>query len=293
MSSITKLLLHYENTIERGLKSFIEVGEALLEIKQNKLYKEKYKTFSEYCEQRWGFSIRQSQRYISALKVVQNIQESDPEVVLPTSERQIRSLGSLAPDEQYQVWQEAVQDDATSSNDITMKVKSINEQKLEKNNTALYTSDSCEWYTPQNVIDTTIQVLGKIDLDPCSNSSIQPNIPAAKHFTKDVNGLSKNWIGKVYMNPPYGREIKEWIEKLYQEFSDGNISEAIALVPSRTDTNWFYILREFPRCFIKGRLNFSQSDNSAPFPSVVFYLGKNEPKFKEHFTHLGDVFKLS
>jgi len=295
MSSITqKLLLHHEITIERGLKSFIEVGEALLEIKQNKLYKEQYKTFSEYCEQRWGFSIRQSQRYISALKVVQNIQESDPEVALPISERQIRSLGSLAPEEQYQVWKEAIQDDATSSSDITMRVKSINNQTQEKNNTALFTSDSCEWYTPQNIIDVTLKVLGNIDLDPCSNSFTYPNIPASQHFTKEVNGLSKNWIGKVYMNPPYGREIKEWVEKLHQGFSNGNVTEAIALTPARTDTQWFYALRNFPRCFIKGRLKFSggEEDNSAPFPSVAFYLGKNESNFKKHFKEIGDIYSL-
>ena len=48
--------------------------------------------------------------------------------------------------------------------------------------------------------------MGEIDLDPCSNSKAQPNVPALNHFTVEDDGLEQKWFGRVYMNPPYGRE---------------------------------------------------------------------------------------
>lgn len=155
-----------------------------------------------------------------------------------------------------------------------------------------YSSESPEWYTPPEIIDRVVKVFGEIDLDPCSNDSSNPNIPASEHFAAADDGLSKTWSGRVYMNPPYGREIVGWIEKLKAEFDAGNTTEAIALVPSRTDTEWFRVLKEFPRCFISGRLNFSGHQNSAPFPSVVVYLGKNLKRFVKAFGDIGDVYQL-
>jgi hypothetical protein len=94
------------------------------------------------------------------------------------------------------------------------------------------------------------------------------------------------------MNPPYGREIQNWVEKLVEEYHYGNVCEAIALVPSRTDTEWFKMFREFPRCFIWGRLKFSDNGTSAPFPSVAIYIGADTDKFAAAFGDIGDVYNL-
>jgi hypothetical protein len=77
----------------------------------------------------------------------------------------------------------------------------------------LMSSDSGEWQTPPEVVESVVAALGAIDLDPCSNSGT-PNVPAARHFTIADNGLDQGWRGRVYMNPPYGREIGPWIDKL-------------------------------------------------------------------------------
>lgn len=298
-----------EGIIEKGLKTFVEVGEALLEIKKEKLYRVGYATFDEYCQKRWGIGIRQSQRLIRASKVVHNLQKDDQLVVLPTSEYQIRTLAELEPEQQRQVWQEVTQNNenvtgklveeavkSLNPNDATENCPSISDADIKTiQNTSLqvhFSSESYEWYTPKNIIDATIHLMGEIDLDPCSNSSVNPNVPAKKHFTKLENGLIISWNGNVYMNPPYGKEIKEWVQKLIHHYTNNDISQGIALLPARTDTEWFHLMRAYPRCFLKGRLNFSGHENAAPFPSVVFYLGNRVSQFKEAFREFGDIFRL-
>jgi hypothetical protein len=154
----------------------------------------------------------------------------------------------------------------------------------------LMSSASSEWYTPGIIIDHALDALVEIDLDPCSNEG-EPNIPAAQHFTIQDDGLAQEWNGRVYMNPPYGSEIVEWVKKLDEEYRAGRVTEAIALVPARTDTKWWRVLRDYPVCFIEGRLKFSGQENSAPFPSAVFYLGLSADTFISIFQDIGDVYE--
>lgn len=150
-----------------------------------------------------------------------------------------------------------------------------------------FSSKSEEWYTPQSIIDPTVRLLGAIDLDPCGHADSP--VPAVVHFTAAQDGLSRKWSGRVYMNAPYGRRIEEWVEKLCAEYASGAVTEAIALVPARTETEWFTLFRDFPVCYVRGRLKFSGHKNAAPFPSAVVYLGRNIDKFALCFGGLGDV----
>jgi hypothetical protein len=152
-------------------------------------------------------------------------------------------------------------------------------------------SESPEWYTPQHIIDLTLDLFDGIDLDPCSNSHKVPNVPARIHYTKEDNGLVQTWHGKVYMNPPYGDEISDWTEKLVESYEQGEIEEAIALLPGRIDTQWFQPLYEYLICNIRGRLRFVGSENSAPFPSVIVYLGEREREFINIFRELGPILR--
>jgi hypothetical protein len=152
-----------------------------------------------------------------------------------------------------------------------------------------HTSDEDEWLTPPEIIERVVAVLGAIDLDPCSNTFGDPAVTAAQRFTVADDGLAQPWAGRVYMNPPYGAEIGAWVEKLRGEYDEGNVTEAIALVPARTDTAWFAALRDTAVCFVRGRLRFSGSDNSAPFPSVVAYFGDDRERFAETFGAAGDI----
>ena len=94
------------------------------------------------------------------------------------------------------------------------------------------------------------------------------------------------------MNPPYGRELPVWIDKLLGEYRSRRVEEAIALLPARTDTQWFRRLRRFPRCFLWGRLRFSEACNGAPSPSMTVYLGARWERFVEVFSDIGDVYAL-
>lgn len=157
-----------------------------------------------------------------------------------------------------------------------------------------FSSESPEHYTPESILDLVIEVMSKIDLDPCSNSKDDPHVPAADHYTAEDDGLTLPWHGSVYMNPPYGRVIGEWVTKLVGEFEAGNVTEAIALVPARTDTEWWNRLTSCNRtiplvCFIRGRLTFIGNEDPAPFPSAVVYLGDNRTEFYEVFSAIGRI----
>lgn len=77
--------------------------------------------------------------------------------------------------------------------------------------------------------------------------------------------------GHVWCNPPYGREIAKWVQKGFESVQDGTASVCVMLLPARTDTKWFhnYVYGKAEVRFVKGRLKFGNSKNSAPFPSMV------------------------
>lgn len=152
-----------------------------------------------------------------------------------------------------------------------------------------HSSESVEHYTPTVIVEAVVACLGAIDLDPCSDSGDPPNIPARMHYT--TNGLAQPWIGTVYMNPPYGDEIEQWVAKLCDEFERGNVTQAIALLPGRFDTQWARRLRDYIKCEIEGRLTFIGNEDPAPFPSFLFYLGDDVGAFYHHFSGLGDIWQ--
>lgn len=128
-----------------------------------------------------------------------------------------------------------------------------------------FSSASHTWETPQDFFDKLNKEFG-FELDVCASSE---NAKVSRFFDEDQDGLSQDWAPYVcWMNPPYGREIKKWMRKAYLESTKGAV--VVCLVPARTDTAWWhdYAARGKTR-FIRGRLKFSGSKNSAPFPSAV------------------------
>ncbi|MEI8234766.1 MAG: hypothetical protein WCH57_08780 [Verrucomicrobiota bacterium] len=99
-------LVALEKTIQRGVATFIEVGEALMEIRDSKLYRVEYATFEEYCKTKWGFSKTQANRLVQSAAIVA---ELTPVGVIPTTERQARPLTKLKePEQQREAWRKAV-----------------------------------------------------------------------------------------------------------------------------------------------------------------------------------------
>jgi hypothetical protein len=152
----------------------------------------------------------------------------------------------------------------------------------------LFTSRTEEWTTPPRIVEVAAKVLGGIDLDPCAEEA--RGVPAQVHYTRADDGLARPWFGRVYMNPPYGRQIGLWIAKVCDEYEHGRIEAAVVLVHARTDTRWARRIAAYPRCYIYGRLRFGGSVNSAPFPSMLVYLGPSLPVFVAETTHLGDTY---
>lgn len=133
--------------------------------------------------------------------------------------------------------------------------------------------ESDEWYTPTDFFEELNKEFN-FNLDPCATDD---NHKCDKYFTREEDGLSQNWGGyRVFCNPPYS-DIASWVEKCYEEGRKENTLVAL-LIPSRTDTRYFhdFIYNRAEIRFIKGRLKFGGSKNSAPFPSmlVVFYGAK-------------------
>lgn len=155
----------------------------------------------------------------------------------------------------------------------------------------LFTSDSEEWYTPKEILDAVYATFENgIDVDPCSPVG-NPRVDAKVRFTKIDDGLKQSWKGTVFMNPPYGNVIGDWVSKALDEYLHGEATGIIILVPARTDTAWFQSLVQYPWCAVKGRLKFSDNKNSAPFPSAIFYIGENLKSFFEEFEQFGPIFR--
>lgn len=130
----------------------------------------------------------------------------------------------------------------------------------------LMSSNTSEWSTPQDLFNE-LDTQYTFTLDPCAT---EENAKCRKYHTKKDNGLSKLWDGEsVFMNPPYGLEIGKWIKKA-TEITRGRV---VCLLPARTDTKWFhnYLYKKHNVSieFLKGRIKFSGSKNSAPFPSMI------------------------
>lgn len=97
-------LKRLERVIEGGVLTFLEVGAALLRIRDERLYRAAQATFDAYCRERWNFSKTQANRFIAASNVAKNLA---PIGVVPTSESQVRLLASFDAPKQIKVFERA------------------------------------------------------------------------------------------------------------------------------------------------------------------------------------------
>lgn len=136
------------------------------------------------------------------------------------------------------------------------------------NTAVMFSSKTDEWSTPQDFFNKLNKEFN-FTLDPCATPE---NAKCEKYYTKEDDGLKQDWSGEtVFCNPPYGRVIKDWVKKCYEESRKENTT-VVMLIPARTDTSYFhdYIYNKAKEIrFIRGRLKFGNAKNSAPFPSIV------------------------
>lgn len=146
-----------------------------------------------------------------------------------------------------------------------------------------------EWLTPPEIIKS----LCVFDLDPCSPIN-RPWNTANDHFTIKDDGLTKEWKGKVWCNPPYGLQAIKWLNKLRKH------NNGIALIFARTETKMFFTEvwnTADAVLFIKGRLFFHYVDGSvakanAGAPSVLVAYGKENATILKNCEIPGKYIKL-
>ena len=283
-----------ETTIERGLQTFVDVGLALMEIRDARLYRADYGTFEEYCRERWGWTRRHTNRLIASAEVVDNLGPIGP--ILPSTESQARPLAALPPDLQRDVWREAL-DTAPNGKVTAAHVQGVVDRMTQPEPRPMahvgQNSGENEWYTPQPFIEAARLVMGAIDLDPASSDVANTVVNAAAYFTAQDDGLSQDWYGRVWMNPPYAQPlVSQFCAKLRDEYDAGNVTGAIVLVNNATETAWFQriIGAASAVCFPLARVKFWAPDRitSAPLQGqAVVYLGDNPAAFIREFAAFG------
>lgn len=156
-------------------------------------------------------------------------------------------------------------------------------------NEGMFTSTTDDWPTPRDLFDALDAEFG-FDLDPCASPE---NAKCARFYTMADDGLSRRWRGVVFMNPPYGRGIRDWIAKAWWESRQG--ATVVCLIPARCDTDYWheYVMQAAEVRLVRGRIHFDSDRqrereasgesvaHNAPFPSavVVFRPGESSPRF--------------
>ena len=155
-----------------------------------------------------------------------------------------------------------------------------------------------EWYTPAQYIDTARKVLGRIDLDPASSEIANETVKAAEFYTSHDNGLTRDWHGNVWLNPPYSQpSIAQFADKMVEEWQAQRADAAIVLTHNYTDTAWFQKLASHATaiCFTRGRVRFVSADGEVASPTqgqAFFYFGSDLARFIEEFREIGFVVEV-
>jgi phage N-6-adenine-methyltransferase len=158
--------------------------------------------------------------------------------------------------------------------------------------------DKDGWCTPKKYVELAREVMGGIDVDPASNDYAQDTVKAGIYYTKETNGLDREWQGRVWLNPPYSNPlIKHFVSKLLFEYLERHAKQAILLVNSCTSTKWYHACLNTATagCLVKGRIKFDHSERDSPAPrcdSTFFYFGPYVERFGEVFCNAGKVVVL-
>jgi ParB family chromosome partitioning protein len=152
-----------------------------------------------------------------------------------------------------------------------------------------------EHYTPSIYVEAAREVMNGIDLDPASCAKANEVVRAKHFFSQSQDGLSQEWHGSVWLNPPYGGNAGDFVAKLKVELAAGRVTEAVVLVNSNcTDTKWFQPLWDGVLCFTDHRINFYGGEterSGATHGSVFSYFGPRPVDFANIFRRFGAVVK--
>lgn len=287
-------LANLEDRIERGLATFVEVGVALGEIRDARLYRFSHDTFEAYLAERWQMSRRRGYQLMEGAEVARVLVNHGAQQ--PVTERVARELVPVMREDPVSLPAVMAEAEARAEGGpVTAAVvrEVVSERRPSRITSGLMSSESDEWYTPRTVIERVLRMWPVIDLDPASNPGPTRNVPATTHHDITDSGLTYRWSGRVFLNPPYGDALTDWAEKVVVE--ERNYDEAVVLVPARTETRWWHVLPADVVCFFKGRLSFfngaTGQTGPAPFPSAALYVGGQPERFAEAFGDAGLIYQ--
>lgn len=151
-----------------------------------------------------------------------------------------------------------------------------------------------DFYTNEIIIRRARALMGRIDTDPASHAIANRVVQATTFYTIGDNGLTKQWNGKVWVNPPFSA-WQSWVPKILREWDSGRIEEMCVLSAMRTVTAQYFadLLDACDALVIfKGRIKFwgGKAGDSPDDGHAVFYFGERREQFKQHFADIGTVF---
>ena len=169
-------------------------------------------------------------------------------------------------------------------------------EALKKHIHVAQNSGNNEWYTPLEIIQAAKAAMGgEIDCDPASSDVANQTVGASQFFTEEQNGLSKEWHGNVWLNPPYAQPmIAQFAEAAASKFEAGEFPQACILVNNATETAWFQRLLSVSSgvCFPSSRIRFLSPEGKPGAPlqgQAILYLGGNFQGFAEAFETFGSI----
>ena len=191
-------------------------------------------------------------------------------------------------------WRKNLQDKKKYAIKLMATVRKKADLEAADNHRAEGTGEN-EWFTPLKYVEAARGVMGAIDLDPATHPIAQETINALKFYTRVDDALTKEWTGRVWLNPPYAQPlISQFIEKLVEELSAGNVTQAILLTHNYTDTAWFHNAESLCNavCFTRGRIKFTDIEGEEAAPTqgqAFFYFGENVDEFAAQFLQFGFI----
>jgi ParB family chromosome partitioning protein len=304
----SKRLRNLEAVVERGRKSFVEVGMALDEIRQKRLYRADYPTFQDYLEKKWGWGKSYGYMLIESANAVKSLPPEMSTIV--DTEGQARELVKVPTEKREAVVRAAeasamakgkpptARDFREAAGKLVVPAEKPPAPQTIEEPTIPHVSRNSgenEWYTPPEFIQAAQETLGCIDLDPASCEHANQTVGASTIFTKEDNGLSKKWSGKVWMNPPYAQPLcAQFCERVSSAYDNGEIEAAIVLVNNATETKWFQRMLKSATavCFPEGRIRFHspEGEKGAPLQGqALVYFGECIDMFRKQFEEFGKV----
>lgn len=151
-------------------------------------------------------------------------------------------------------------------------------------------SGNNEWYTPSTFIESARLVMGSIDLDPASYEIANKIVKASVYYDSEIDGLSKEWHGNVWLNPPYSKDL---MGKFIDKLCESDLTSYITITNNATETKWGRKLLDNSDvvCFVTKRVKFITPEGmtlKSPLQGqMICYKGVNDEAFIKEFSKYG------